>query len=183
MIQSSTLLIYQKEKFLQPWPMDRLPCYRYEKYHFWSADFNRDKQTASRLLKELWPGFTNQRSHVLPGDNSYKECNGSSKRRDEETNEQRTTQRPVKRISDQTERTSEWLSERCNNLPETNFTEYTIDRVSEGKDRRVKVEQYHSYSDEVNKRANELTVAGSNKLPICLRQSERTNQRKRSYFD
>lgn len=157
MIQSSTLLIYQKEKFLQPWPMDRLPCYRYEKYHFWSADFNREKQTASRLLKELWPGFTNQRSHVLPGDNSYKECNGSSKRRDEETNEQRTTQRPVKRISDQTERTSQWLSERCNNLPETNFTKYTIDRVSEGKDRRVKVKQY-------------------NDLPFVLRRSKQASK-------
>ena len=111
MIQSSTLLIYQKEKFLQPWPMDRLPCYRYEKYHFWSADFNRDKQTASRLLKELWPGFTNQRSHVLPGDNSYKECNGSSKRREKKrTSNERHSDRLSESAIKLNEQANDWAN-------------------------------------------------------------------------
>lgn len=148
MIQSSTLLIYQKEKFLQPWPMDRLPCYRYEKYHFWSADFNRDKQTASRLLKELWPGFTNQRSHVLPGDNSYKGVMG---RANEETKKRTSNERHSDRLSESAIK----LNEQANDW--ANGAEYTIDRVSEGKDRRVKVEQY-------------------NDLPFVLRRSKQASK-------
>lgn len=127
MIQSSTLLIYQKEKFLQPWPMDRLPCYRYEKYHFWSADFNRDKQTASRLLKELWPGFTNQRSHVLPGDNSYKGVMG---RANEETKKRTSNERHSDRLSESAIKLNEQANDWANGATTYRKLYWVYDRSS-----------------------------------------------------
>lgn len=77
-------------------------------------------------------------------------------RANEETKKRTSNERHSDRLSESAIKLNEQANDWCN-LPETNFTKYTIDRVSEGKDRRVKVEQY-------------------NDLPFVLRRSKQVSK-------